>query len=76
MKKFILTAILTLILFSILSFSCFAWVPSYQFTCYIDYLQIPDGAVYVDLLLPISQNDDKIPSPSIRIKMHLIDLTL
>lgn len=58
MKKFILTAILTLILFSILSFSCFAWVPSYQFTCYIDYLQIPDGAVYVDLLLPISQNDD------------------
>lgn len=35
-----------------------AWTPDYKFDCTISPENIPSGTVYIDLLLPISENDD------------------
>ena len=58
MKKIIITTVTVLALMLLLQLTCFAWVPSCYLDCTIDYTQIPENAVYVELLLPISPDDE------------------
>lgn len=57
MKRHIrLTVIVTLVLIS-LPVTVFAWVPDPYFWCWIDAAAIPEGTIYVDMLLPIQESD-------------------
>lgn len=56
--KFLATIIVFLIIFSIGTVSVFAWAPDEHFYCWVDGEKMPEGAVYIDLLLPISTDDE------------------
>ena len=58
MARRILT--LLVICFFLLQFplTCFAWVPSTTLNCSVDYKNMPENAVYIDLLLPITAEDE------------------
>ena len=59
MKKGIRIVILSIaIIFVLLPFSVSAWRPDYSFRCSVDNYLMPDNTVYIDLLMPISVNDD------------------
>lgn len=59
MKKGIRILILSIvIIFILLPFSVSAWRPDYSFRCSVDNYLMPDNTVYIDLLMPISVNDD------------------
>ena len=57
MKKWFLILVSVLILLQ-MPLVCYAWVPSVSFYCGVDYANIPENAVYVDLLLLISAEDE------------------
>lgn len=58
MKKSFATIVSILLLLFLLPITCYAWVPDYWYSCDIDYTKIPENAVYVDLLLPISEDNE------------------
>lgn len=59
MKKGIGILILSIVIILILlPFSVSAWRPDYSFRCSVDNYLMPDNTVYIDLLMPISVNDD------------------
>lgn len=58
MKKIIITTMTVLVLMLLLQLTCFAWVPSSHLDCNVDYTQMPENTVYVELLLPISPDDE------------------
>lgn len=57
MKKWFQILVVLLFLCQ-LPLTCYAWTPSIEFTCWVDYEKIPENAVYIDLLLPISPSDE------------------
>lgn len=56
-KRFLIVLFMILFLFST-CFTAGAWTPDYKFNCTISPQGIPDGTVYIDLLLPISEKDE------------------
>lgn len=59
MKRRILVFLLTfLIVLGQLALPVFAWEPDYCFYCYIEPAQMPEGTVYIDLLMPVSPEND------------------
>ena len=57
MRKWYLPLVSLLILLQ-MPLVCYAWVPSPNFFCVVDGANIPENAVYVDLLIPISEDDE------------------
>ena len=57
MARRILTLLIVAVFLLQLPLTCFAWMPSSSFHCLIDYAKIPENAVYIDLLLPITAED-------------------
>ena len=57
MKKWFLFLVSVLILLQ-MQLVCYAWTPSTQFFCQVSEENIPENAVYADLLLPIPADDE------------------
>ena len=57
MRKCFLILVALLVLLQ-LPLTCYAWVPSTQFFCQVSEENIPENAVYADLLLPIPADDE------------------
>lgn len=57
MRRSVITILSIFILVLLFPLTCFAWTPSVYHICYIEHKKIPENAVYVDLLLPISTQD-------------------
>ncbi len=58
MIKHKLIPFISLLFLLLLPITCFAFMPSESLECYINYESFPENTVYVDLLLPISPEDE------------------
>ena len=50
--------LIILLFLIILPTTCFAFVPDVSLDCNVDYKNFPEHTVYIDLLLPISPDDE------------------
>jgi len=57
MRKFCYCFLIIVLFFSCASVTAYAWRPSYSFNCEVKIDKIPNGTKYIDMLMPISEND-------------------
>lgn len=58
MARHRLIPFISLLFLLLLPITCFAFEPDVSLECYIDYESFPENTVYIDLLLPISPEDE------------------